>query len=269
MTQATGAATVAVRDVELAIRQAGEGRTFVWGHHLLGSMAVDDEAHLFDWPDLAGRCRLVRYDARGHGRSGTTRRPADYRWESLALDLLGVAGTVDAEPVVLGGASMGCATAAHAAVLAPERVTGLVLVTPPTAWTTRSGQAAFYRRAAPILGTFGTRPMSMAARVLPIPDLPMLSLGRATLRHLGSADRRVVAAVLRGAAQSDLPPLGALAALRVPALVLAWRGDRSHPLSTATQLAEALPDAELHVARSAKDVRRWSALVGEFLDAVG
>jgi pimeloyl-ACP methyl ester carboxylesterase len=140
---------------------------------------------------------------------------------------------------------------------------------PPTAWTTRSGQAAFYRRAAPVLGTFGTQPMSMAARVLPIPDVPMLSLGRATLRHLGSADRRVVAAVLRGAAQSDLPPLDALATLHVPALVLAWRGDRSHPVSTATQLAEALPDAELHVARGARDVRRWSALVSEFLDGPG
>ena len=99
-----------------------------------------------------------------------------------------------------------------------------------------------------------------------MPDVPALSLGRATLRHLGSADRRVVAAVLRGAAQSDLPPIEALAARRVPALVLAWKGDRSHPVSTATKLARALPDAELHVARGAGDVRRWSALVAEFLD---
>ena len=164
---------------------------------------------------------------------------------------------------------MGCATAAHAAVLAPDRVAGLVLVMPPTAWTTRGRQAAFYRGAAPVLGTFGALPMSMAARVVPLPDVPLLALGRATLRHLGAMDRRVVAAVLRGAAQSDLPPPEALATLGVPALVLAWRGDRSHPVSTATELARALPDAELHVAQGATEVRRWSAQVGEFLDRLG
>lgn len=35
------------------------------------------------------------------------------------------------------GMSMGCATSIYAAIQAPERVIGLILVIPPTAWETR------------------------------------------------------------------------------------------------------------------------------------
>jgi pimeloyl-ACP methyl ester carboxylesterase len=39
---------------------------------------------------------------------------------------------------------MGAAVALHAAAQAPERVAGLVLVLPPTAYDTRAAQAADY-----------------------------------------------------------------------------------------------------------------------------
>ena len=125
--------------VELAVRQRGAGLPLVWGHALLGSIRVDDRAGIWRWEDIEQRVCLVRYDARGHGNSDGSYDPRDYRWEHLAADMLAVARSVSSgqQPYVLGGASMGCCTAREAALQAPERVAGLVLVLPPTAWRTR------------------------------------------------------------------------------------------------------------------------------------
>ena len=73
-------------------------------------------------------------------------------------------------------------------------------------------------------------------------------------------------AVLRGAALSDLPSLAALAILEMPVLLLAWEGDPVHPVATAQQLANILPDARLHVARTPEELQRWGEIAVEFLD---
>ena len=64
-------------------------------------------------------------------------------------------------------------------------------------------------------------------------------------------------------------PLFVLWPLLPPALVLAWRGDPTHPLSSAERLCEALPRAELHVAHSLDDVRSWSGMIRAFLKRLG
>ena len=85
------------------------------------------------------------------------------------------------------------------------------------------------------------------------------------METLSRADRRRVVAAMRGAAASDLPSPDALRSVRAPALVLAWRGDRSHPLSTARRLAEILPHADLREAASLDEVLGWTASIREFL----
>jgi pimeloyl-ACP methyl ester carboxylesterase len=137
-------ATFDVPGAHLAATISGDGsRTLVWGHGLLSDRASEDELGLFDWSALDG-VRLVRYDARGHGASSAPADPDELRWSALAQDMLAVGEAVGASRFVAGGASMGCATALHAAVAAPERVEALVLVIPPTAWETRTAQAQMY-----------------------------------------------------------------------------------------------------------------------------
>jgi pimeloyl-ACP methyl ester carboxylesterase len=88
------------------------------------------------------------------------------------------------------------------------------------------------------------------------------------MQHLARADARAVATAMRGAADSDLPDRDALRALRIPTLILAWRGDPVHPVSTATQLAELLPRAELHVAATLDEVRAWPERIAAFARSV-
>ena len=124
-----------VRGVELAYDVSGEGHPpMIWGHGLTSSRAAEDRAMLIDARGLASVTGLVRYDARGHGESALSSNPADYAWDAMARDQLALADHLAIDRYVAGGASLGAATALHAAVIAPERIVALVLVIPPTAW---------------------------------------------------------------------------------------------------------------------------------------
>lgn len=196
------------RRVRLAVRSKGDGQPFIWGHGLMGSMAQEDEVAIFEWSDGDAGIRWVRYDARGHGDSQATYDPEAYRWLELARDLLALADALDAPRVALGVVSMGCATSLHAAVAAPERVSALVLVAPPTAWKTRPRQALVYRLLASLVAWLGIGPLRMLSSLEPPGERSpaLVQMQRALVRHLGEADARALVAALRGAAASDLPP---------------------------------------------------------------
>jgi 3-oxoadipate enol-lactonase len=252
-----------VRGVDVAAADAGAGGELFWGHGFASSKAQDERSGMLDWGHLARRHRIVRWDARGHGESGGTPEPDDYRWENLGLDLLALADAMAVERFVAGGVSMGAAVALHAATHAPKPVAGLVLVLPPTAYETRQAQADDYLVGAAVVEQEGVDRYVEHANAQPVP---------AILRDLAARDRFVPAvppqylpAALRGAAASDLPEPELVRALDAPALLLAWDSDPGHPLTTAKRLLELLPNAELHVARRLDDVGAWTGLVDAFL----
>jgi 3-oxoadipate enol-lactonase len=261
---------VEVRGVRLAVDVRGSGPVLVWGHGLTSSRRREDEmGGLFGWSGLAdaGRATVVRYDARGHGESGATPDADDYRWDALALDQWALVDALGLERPVLGGASMGAATALHAALLRPADVAGLVLVIPPTAWATRRAQASMYQAGADLVEASGTAPFVEAAAGAPVPapfrDLPEQP------RAVPDVAEDVLPTVLRGAAASDLPDPDALRSLDVPAVVLAWAGDPGHPEATAAVLADVLPQATLEVAEDLRTMLAWPERVAGVLAASG
>jgi len=258
-----------VRGVRLSVDVQGSGPTLVWGHGLTSSRRREDEmGGLFGWSGLAadGRATVVRYDARGHGRSGATDEAGDYRWPSLALDQWALVDALGLERPVLGGASMGAATALHAAMARGEDVAGLVLVIPPTAWATRRAQAELYEAGAGLVEGSGVGAFVEAAAAAPVPA-PFRDLPEAP-RPVPDVPEAVLPTVLRGAAASDLPEPDALRSLDVPAVVLAWSGDPGHPVATAEALAEALPRATLEVADDLRTVLGWPERVASLLGSV-
>ncbi len=113
--------------VTLAGERAGEGTPVVLLHGLtatrryvvMGSRALERSGH-----------DVVAYDARGHGRSTAAPDPAGYGYEALSLDLEAVLDGLGIERAVLAGASMGGHTLLAFALRRPERVLGLVVITP-------------------------------------------------------------------------------------------------------------------------------------------
>ena len=120
-------ATVQGNGVSLAVEDAGEGTPVVLLHGLtatrryvvMGSSFLERSGH-----------RVVTYDARGHGASSPAPDRAAYRYEDLVDDLEAVLDALDIDRAVLAGASMGAHTLLRFALEKPERVGGLVVITP-------------------------------------------------------------------------------------------------------------------------------------------
>jgi 3-oxoadipate enol-lactonase len=258
-----------VRGVNLSWSAAGEGPLVLFAHGLGNDRWTLERVGLLDWSAIpvAGR-RLVRFDARGHGTSTARVDPPDpeqFTWAELARDLLELAADISGTraPIDAIGASMGTGTLLHAAVQAPDRFRRLVLSAAPTAWHTRSAQAGMYEEAARLVEREGLRVFEsmLAQRALP-PVFAHLTRYPSQL----AVTRALMPAVLRGAALSDLPSLAELATLAMPILLLAWEGDPVHPVATAEQLANILPDARLHVARTPEELQTWGGIAVEFLN---
>ena len=249
----------------LHIERSGSGRPFLWAHGLTSSIAAERDGGLFQWEGAVPGVDVVRYDARGHGRSPAGTSSAAYEWPVLADDFLAVADAEGLESMVAGGASMGCATVLYAALAAPERVQALVLAIPPTAWETRAAQREVYEKSAGFLSERGMDAYLSASRALPANPPWAEARREVRLGHVAEMDAEVLSTVLRGAAASNLPPRDAVATISCPTLVLAWADDPGHPLSTAESLSSLIAGSQLSVATSYEEAAAWPELVSSFV----
>ena len=111
--------------VALNVVAEGEGAPVVLLHGHTLDLRVWDEIT----PALvAAGLRAVRYDQRGHGRSGSP--PSGYRWCDHAADLADVITRVAGEPAHVVGLSKGGGIALELALRRPELVRTLALIGP-------------------------------------------------------------------------------------------------------------------------------------------
>ena len=138
---------------------------------------------------------------------------------------------------IAGGQSMGSMTALNAAVMFPERIKALVLVTPSTIWETRAVQAVLYNAAAGIIKEKGLNRFVEMMRQRPL--LPQWLLAAKPsdnekyLRNIMEMNEKILPDILRGSALSDLPQRSNFKAPLIPTLILAWKDDPIHPLQSA------------------------------------
>ncbi|MDQ1530716.1 MAG: hypothetical protein QOE37_821 [Microbacteriaceae bacterium] len=249
------------------IGEADAQRTVLVTHSLAASREWEDEAGILNWPTISdGGNRLVRFDARGHGESAGEPGQERYRWPFLAEDLVALAdATSPEEPVDALGESTGCGIVLWAALASPSRLRRLVLVIPPTRGRAREQQAELYRGMAELIELRG---MEAWLRLLSVaPPAPILRAGGWTRPARVTVAEALLPSVLRGAADSTFPDEDALRTIQQPTLILAWETDPSHPVETATYLAEQLPNGVVEVATTPEEVRGWSRRISEFLAA--
>jgi 3-oxoadipate enol-lactonase len=260
---------VKVNNIELNVKILGGGAPFIWGHGLIENMAFEDRSVWIEWKRFGDVIRLVRYDARGYGLSEASYAPEDYHWSNLAKDMLAIADQLHFKTFIAGGKSMGCGTSLYAALCAPKRVRALVLVNPPAAWEMRAAQTSIYDQMAELVEAKGVAPLAelMQQRRM-FPDWLLQAKPEVMtvyLKAVQSHSARTLAQALRGAKLCDFPAREELKALKMPALILAWVGDATHPLATAEELGRLLPDSELFVAKDLGDMKTWTRLIREFV----
>lgn len=113
--------SVPVDGSHLAVEETGHGPTVLFCH----AGIADQRMWVHQAAALAGEHRVITYDWRGVGASGPARGDFAHHEDMLVLlDALGV------DRAVLVGASMGGGYALDAALASPERVAGLVLISP-------------------------------------------------------------------------------------------------------------------------------------------
>ena len=113
----------AVGDTGIAYRVDGtrDGPALVFSN----SLGTDHRLWDRQVPAVEDRCRVVRYEACGHGVSDLPRGPVSI--ERLGQDLVALLDHLDIERAVVCGCSLGGVIALWLAVNRPERLTGVVL----------------------------------------------------------------------------------------------------------------------------------------------
>ena len=109
----------------LHYQQVGDGPDVVMVHGITGNLAV---WHLQLVPVLSDRFRVLTYDLRGHGYSGTPR--SGYTPDDMADDLLGLLDGLELERPALVGHSYGADITLYFAARHPDRVSQVVAIEP-------------------------------------------------------------------------------------------------------------------------------------------
>jgi len=222
---------------------------------------------------LRDRWRVIRWDARGHARSGAPDDPAAYTPDRFVDDLRRVLDQVGADVAVVGGLSMGAATALGFAVAHPERVRGLVLASYP------DGTAGGVSRVAlPFADAIAQQGLEAAGTAFAWGPTSGLDARGAALVRQGFLEHPPHGLVhtLRGVL-ARMPSVDALAprlaAVRQPALLIAGERD-AVALGASRKLAALLPHARLVVVPDAGHVVNlerpapFNAALREFLAAL-
>lgn len=207
-----------------------------------------------------GDCRVISYDARGHGASSPAPSAGDYGYPLLAGDAIAVLDATGTERAVVVGNSMGAATAVAVALDRPDRVSALVLVTPahpghPSRDLARwDALAAGLRTGGPegFLAAYG-RPRVPERYVATVETVIRQRLSR----HLHpEAVADALQAVPRSVAFDGLDALSRIAA---PTLVVGSHDDLDpdHPLAMAEEYGRRIPDVRLVVEAQGETPLAW------------
>jgi pimeloyl-ACP methyl ester carboxylesterase len=250
----------------LAYDVIGEGkRTVILTHGLLMSRKM----HRPLSHRLAERgYRAVSLDFLGHGDSDRPDDMTAYSMQGFGRQILALLDHLGVEQAVVQGTSLGANSTLEAAVIAPERIRGMVIEMPVLDNAMLGAGAAFLpfmlamRFAAPVM-----RAVNTVADLIPTSRVPALDM----LMDWPRDPPGPSLAVLSGLFFSRIaPPTEVRRTIAVPALVVGHPNDPVHPLTDSDELVRELPDARLVAAESIVEMRvrpeRLTAEIAAFVD---
>ncbi len=267
----SAAPTILLRDdARPSCLRHGQGELPVIFQHGLGGDAAQVAQN---FPDGPSRRRLT-VECRAQGGSGAgSKRP--FSIAMFADDVLAAADAAGLDRFVAGGISMGAAIALHLASRHPDRVLGLVLVRPAWAFDAAPKNMHPYVEVAELirrlpLAEAGDAFASSATATRFRTEAPD---NLASLLGFFARENATVFAEVMQAIAKDGPGVtrAEAARLAIPTLVIGSGIDLVHPLATARELAETIPDAAFaEVTPKAADKDRHfaeiRAAIGGFLD---
>lgn len=252
--------SIAGAGVTLGVTDDGEGIPVVLLHGLsstrryvvMGSRALQ-----------RGGDRVISYDARGHGSSTPAPAPGAYGYDALSADLAALLDAFELERAVLVGGSMGSHTILRLALDQPERVAGLVVITPaydPVGFD-RAERLVRYDALSDGMRRGGVEGYLEAYDVDRLPAGWRTSVATFVRQSISRHEHLdAVADALRAVPRSrPFDDLHALELIECPAVVVGSRdeADPGHPLALAETYAELLPAGRLVVEDEGRSPLAW------------
>jgi pimeloyl-ACP methyl ester carboxylesterase len=256
----------------LSVSDDGSGPAVVLLHGLtatrryvvMGSRALERSGH-----------RVVAYDARGHGRSSPAPSPGAYGYDELAGDLLALLDELGISRAVLAGASMGGHTALTLALAEPERVAGLVVITPgydPETYDA-APRLAHWDALASGLRRDGIEGFVAAYDIDAVPEAYRETVVKVIRQRLALHEHRealadAIQVVPRSQPFGALSDLSVLAGIPVTVVASADGPDPEHPQALGEAYAAAIPGARLVLDEPGRSPLAWqgsqlSNVIGE------
>lgn len=246
--------------VRLAAEEQGDGIPVVLLHGLtatrryvvMGSKALERSGH-----------RVISYDARGHGHSSPAPDRRAYTYEDLVLDALAVLDALGLRRAVLAGASMGAHTLLALALAAPERVGGLVVITPAYEPDVPEDPArlAHWDELSEGLRRGGVEGFLAASGIPDVPEAWQETVTRVIRQRLSLHEHpEAVADALQVVPRSrPFQTIEQLGTISVPVAVVASADepDPSHPQAVGEAYAAAIPESRLVLDQSRRSPTAW------------
>ena len=232
------------------------GLTATRRYVVMGSSALERSGH-----------RVLAYDARGHGRSSPAPTPDAYGYGELGADLEAVLDGAGIERATLAGTSMGAHTLLWLALTRPERVSGIVVITPAYAGPAENDDPARLARwdtLAQGLRDGGIEGFLAAQRhggSAPVPERWRETVVRVMTQRLGQHEHLdAVADALHAVPRSHpFTDLGELGRLDLPAAVVVSEdeADPEHPRAVGEAYAAQIPGARVITDEPGRSPTAW------------
>ena len=247
--------------VALSVSDDGEGPAVVLLHGLtatrryvvMGSRSLERSGH-----------RVIAYDARGHGRSSPAADPREYEYADLGADLEAVMDGCGVRRAVLAGASMGAHTLLWLALHRPQRVAGVVVITPAyldRRQTDDPQRLAYWEGLSEGLRNGGIDGFLAAQGETRVPERWRETVVKVIRQRLSAHERldAVADALHVVPASHPFESVGDLAAISVPAVIVASddEADPEHPRAIAEAYADMIPGARLVTDEPGKSPVAW------------
>jgi len=245
--------------IELAVEIVGEGEPLIFAHGLSGNRQFTLE----QFSSLADRYQLIAYDQRGHGDSTPITDPALYDADAMAGDIAVIMDKLGLEQVILGGESMGAATALLFALKHPQRVKALLLTAPAFSDQTNIEKPRLEVMGEELLKGDMQEFLQKSARRMRVdfnmPEDVIRKIAWMQSVHQPESLGTACMTVINWKIYSDVQVLEGLS---MPCCIIAWANDPLHPFELAQQMSIVIPDAELVFLDSLLDLFTDPASIG-------
>ncbi|NKQ36596.1 MAG: alpha/beta hydrolase [Chloroflexi bacterium] len=225
--------------LQIAVEIVGEGRPLIWAHGLSGWR----QSGINKFRHLADHYQIIAFDQRGHNGSSPVTDPALYDPALMAGDIAAILDELGIERAIIGGESMGAATALTFARQWPERVETLLLIAPAFG-DAPNAQEDIIRANGELIANEGMDAFLAKTAV----EQREMGMSEELMAYLEEVRRSHDPASLATAFQTVIDwqlfdDLAVLSDLDVPVYLIAWPDDPLHPMELAVRMTVAFPNA--------------------------